>query len=342
MSIRYRKTKRALKAAGHLARAALLLCALSAAAIAIVWTTRPELVARAEGVIFSRYERAYKADYQRSMELVRSGRLNEAAEALEGLLSRMGEVRKQDRLVPSYASVVSALANIYERQGRGDEAARASKALVVLDPNSYAFWLEHAMHLGKAGQKDASIEALEKAFGIAPHSAGAAASLAEALYREGRQKEARAAIERHLASNRSINIRVQWGSAEDKKPATALFPSVAVTGKAQSFRFPVAGSPARVILTLSQAEQLRLRLERVSIITANGRAEALSLAGVMADELETLGGLSFETAGQSPALIIDLPAEAYRDEQAVALEIGVSFRPFIRGLGHITGGREGL
>lgn len=326
MSVRYRKTRRLLRAGGHVFRAALLLFSLAAFFFLWMWTGHTDLVSKIEKSAFGSYEKRYQAEYQRALELFNASRLDESRQALEGMLSRMGTVRKQDRLASTYPAVAQLLLQISERQGRHEDSVRLSKSLLDLDANNYIFWLEHARYLEKAGRTGEAIEAFGAAFRIAPHSGRAASALSDALYRYGRKTEAEEALKDYLGSNRMVNIMFQYGAPGDLEPRTAYYPAVALTGKDQAFRVPASGSGvARVIALLGNFEDLSVRLVSMTMVTDSGR-KAIDAPELSTNGLEQTGEGSYAASGGSPALIMDLP-EDIDWEGAAALEIRLAFAP---------------
>lgn len=328
MSGRYAKTKRLVRYGGHLARALLLIVSIAAAAVFVIWQGEDGLVAEADRRAAAWYDGSYSSAYQEAAGLLRSGRTAEGMAALERLMERIGEVDKQDRLAPTWSAAARSLASVHSREGRHREALGLSEALLKLDPNNYAHWIEHARLLEAAGEGPRAVDAFRAAVRVAPYSPRAAAALAEALVRMGDTEGAVAAFRVYMGSNRLANIAVQYGSSDGDAVRSVHFPAIPVSDREERLRIPLEGGAVdRLAIIPKETEFSAARLTRLSITTDAGAFDLLEDARVDSRDLASAGPGVYTPTGPRPAFIIDLP-EGWHGAP-IALEIGMELKAHV-------------
>lgn len=328
MSIRYGKTKRLLKALATTARVLLLMSALSACLLFWIWTAQPGLVDRADNAIFGSYQKSFQSEYRKAIEHLERSETDESGRVLGRMLSRMGDVRTQDRLASTYVAVRKALIEVSGRQGRQQEMLEHSEALVRFDSRNHLLWLDHAIHLEEAGLHEKALEAFYAALRIAPHSEKVAAPLAEALQRAGRTDEARGVVAAHMASSRSAYIEFQFGAISDSSPGKAVFQAVTLPAKSKPFWVPFRDRPIdRVVIAISGVENVELKLDSAQVVTAEGRTEVLGLSEIMAEGALPAGERMFRITDRPAYIGLDLPSE--QALSPTGMEIWMSFRPVV-------------
>jgi len=325
-----RRTKRIYKASAHAIRGALLLTALAALASLWLWTARSGLVERLDERMFALYTSSYSSRYDDAIALLNAGKSKEGREALEGLLARLGTVRKQERLSPAYSAALKTLISIHGKEGNHERAVELSAKLVELDDRDYSCWLIHARNLEKVNKREEAIEALRAAFRIAPQSIEAAEALTSSLIRSGRTEEAAEAARVYAGANRGGNLALYYASEERPAPVKGgALNSTAFTGRAQSFVLPIGATGAsRLMITMSGLMDTEVELISLFVDTPEGREridpEAVNF-GV--EELRPMGrSVWAATAGADPVVFFNLPRRLWT-ERLLTLELTAAFRP---------------
>jgi tetratricopeptide (TPR) repeat protein len=340
------RVKKLLSVSGNVLRAFLLVTALSAVGLPWLWNRNPALIDRLDTYLLQAYEESYTSGVDAALEPLRAGRTSEASEALKELISDMGEVRKQDRRAPAYARALEIQLEISRREGNRKRALELSGRLVDLNPNHYGYWLEHSRELSDIGRGEESIEALYRAYRIAPAEAGVARPLLGLLSGRGREAEAAGVARGYLEANRPGYVRVFW-AVEDEYFSGRRASShrlVRINGRRQSVRIPVnEGHVSRVRINFPQVPSSDIVIASFSAVTPAGGIE-IDLGEVRLEYLDMLrkGPGGFTVTGDEPYFVLWLP-EDLRGVEILSLRMDAAFEPEAYGeiRGYLKRGMDG-
>jgi tetratricopeptide (TPR) repeat protein len=149
-----------------------------------------------------------------AIKILKSGRLREGMEILEGLVrddpenvnvlynlgmcyselgnidESIGSLEKCVKLAPGHANALTALGFSYSRRGEQEKALVKLKAALEMDPDNFFALKNHGAVLAKLGRYDEAITSLERANGLLPDSPEVLYGLALAYQEKGDTKTA--------------------------------------------------------------------------------------------------------------------------------------------------------
>jgi tetratricopeptide (TPR) repeat protein len=327
--MRRRRTKKLLRNGGHILRAVLLAITVLAVATVLAWTWQKERIDEWDSGAFAAFQKRFTSGFEEAMGLLSAGKIDEGRRALEELRALMGDVKGQDRLAVINAAAIESLVNVYDRLGEPEKALMHSEELIKLNPNHYRFWLTYAFQLEKNELRKEAIDALFRAYRIAPHSLKAASALSEVLFHESRRQEAREVLRGYLDANRGgmVALSVERKGKTPESTETTLA-SVAFTGTRQAFAFPVeAAGGASFTFRLHQVMDLNVEITGLSVVTPKGRRSAgLDAIDFRATDMARTGRTAFAITGENPSVSFALPEELGRMD-IKAIEIEAVFTP---------------
>lgn len=328
MSGRYAYTRKLIRASGHLLRAVLLCVALLALSVYLIWSLNPSLIDKADAYIVERHFGQYARSLSNARALLAESRLDEAKVVLDSLLKDLGEVKKQDRRAQYYAEAEDLLLYISSRNGDHAASLAAARKLTEFDPNHYNHWLNLAYMLNSGGERTKAIDALRKAFRIAPASIQTAEPLSTLLFEEGKKDEAREVIKGFLAANRGGSVAVlHAGEGKEFSPdKTSRLISLAFTGKTERLRLPVGSSGVeRLRVELPQLPDLNVRVDSIALATETG-SESIDFRTLdygLHDLSEDREGILTVT-GTRPYIEFKLPAHL-KEARIISIDLDASF-----------------
>jgi len=239
----YRKYKRLVRYSGHLARVALFLCTIAALLTFFTWTTRVDLVERADDRARAIYPSSYNGRLAEAKKLLAAGKTDEAEKSLRSLATSLSDVDKQETLGAVYASTLMSLYTVAEGRGDFGPAEKYARALLDFNSNDFEYWIKYAYALDRSGKGEESLKALRRAYAIAPQSLRAATALATVLFNRGQKAEARAVVRGYISANRATQSYAFFAhGGEDCSPVRAGGATEVITGERQTFRMPVQSS----------------------------------------------------------------------------------------------------
>ncbi|HEU0141565.1 MAG TPA: tetratricopeptide repeat protein [Bryobacteraceae bacterium] len=238
--------------------------------------------------------------YNRAMSLANAGRRTTAIRELEALLKE-----KDD-----WGQAWFGLGHVYARAGRTNEAERAFRKSITLDPGLFRAHFELGRLLDDKGDREGAMEAFAAGVKLAPDSTSARFRLATLLQQAGRREEAA----HHFAAVRELRDRRQRGEQ-------------AALAYQQGLKYLQAGDDASAIRELKRAVELRSDFPESRIALGEAYEHSGDLAAAIVEFQRALElAPSAETANHAGVLLaksgrIDESIRAFRR----ALEIDPNF-----------------
>lgn len=310
----------------------LLLTALAGLFTIWAWPSQKGLIDQLDGKIASFYSGRYTSRLDHASSLLASGKSAESKKEFEAIVAELSGVDKEEKLGHVYGRALSHLLSISRDERDWKGALAWAKALVDLEPNDYGYWLDYAVALDKNGKRGDAINAMQRAYAIAPQSLVVTTALASALIDEKRVGEAREVARGYVEANRAAQVYAYYaGSGEGFSKSKAGTATSVITGKRQVFRVPVGSDGVeRMRIDFRGLLDMELELFSISLITAGSIVELpaedmeLSTFG-----LEQRGANRYDLTGKGDVRLgFPIPGEL-RGAKILAVSVEAVFTPKI-------------
>lgn len=332
MADRREKTRKLLRIAGHVVRSALLVTALAGLFTLWAWPSQKNLIDRLDAKIAAFYSGRYTSRLDAASSLLASGKSAESKKEFEAIVAELSGADKEEKLGHVYSRALGHLLSISRDERDWKSALSYSRALVAFETNDYGFWLDHADALDKNGKRGEAINALQRAYAIAPQSLVVSKALSAALIEEKRENEAAEAARGYMEANRAAQVYAYYaGSGEGFSKSRVGSATAVITGKRQAFRVPIGSSEVeRMRIDFRGLVDMDVELFSISIVTPDSTI-VFPAAGI---DLSTFGlnqtGVNrYETTGRGDMKLgFPIPGEL-RGAKILAVSIEAVFSPKI-------------